>query len=206
MAKVNGLTKNRTILAVAVCISLLLACGAPLQARGKHQKKKKTDATDKSAAPIIPMTDQQQIDYLISGMLGAWQIGDVNRMHQYYSDDVSVVNGGWAPPVIGWAKYAQLYTQERDRMEHVRLDRSNTFIWVNGNTAWACYQWDFSATIAGQPHGARGQTTLVFVKKDNNWLIVHDHSNVVETAHVRPAHEPPPAPAVPPPGQQKPGA
>jgi ketosteroid isomerase-like protein len=204
MAIVPRVQRSPAFFAIAVCVSLLLACAAPLPARGKDQKKKKDNSKSEApATPIIPMPDEKQIDYLISGMLGAWQVGDVERMHEYYSDDVSVVKSIWEPPVMGWAKYAQLYKQERNNMEKVRLDRSNTFIWVNGNTAWACYQWDFSGVIGGQLQGARGQTTLVLVKKDNHWLIVHDHSNVVERAQAKPA--PSPAPGVQEPEQQKPG-
>ncbi|HUI75420.1 MAG TPA: nuclear transport factor 2 family protein [Candidatus Acidoferrum sp.] len=204
MAIVPRVQGNRAFFAAAVCVSVLLACVASPPASGQNQKKKKNNPPAESpSTPIIPMTDEQQIDYLISGMLGAWQIGDAERMHQFYSDDVSVVKSIWEPPVMGWAKYAQLYKQERSSMEQVRLDRSNTFIWVNGNTAWACYQWDFSAVISGQLQGARGQTTLVLVKKDNRWLIVHDHSNVVERAQARPASGP--TPGIQEPNQQKPG-
>jgi len=67
-------------------------------------------------------------------------------------------------------------------MQQVRMDRSNTYIKVNGNTAWACYQWEFAAVIEGSPSAARGQTTYVFIKKDNHWLIAHDHTSVVQTA------------------------
>ena len=67
-------------------------------------------------------------------------------------------------------------------MQQVRMDRSNTYIKVNGNTAWACFQWDFAAVIEGNPSAARGQTTYVFIKKDNRWLIAHDHTSIVQTA------------------------
>lgn len=203
MVNVRSFEKSRSLMAVLLSACLLMACATPLLASQKKKKKKGTATEENSNTPIIPMTDEQQIDYLISEMLGAWQIGDVERMHKDYADDVSIVNGGWAPPILGWAKYAALYQQERSKMEKVRYDRVNTYIWVNGNTAWACYQWDFSALLNGQPTGARGQTTLVLEKKDNHWLIVHDHSNVVETAHAAaPANTTPPVQMPP---QEKPG-
>jgi ketosteroid isomerase-like protein len=203
MANVQRMKKGRPFVAVLLSAILLLMCATPLAASQKKKKKKNTTTEENSNTPVIPMTDQQQIDYLISEMLGAWQIGDVERMHKEFDDQVSVVNGGWAPPIIGWAKYAALYQQERSKMEKVRYDRMNTYIWVNGDTAWACYQWQFSAVVNGEPEGARGQTTLVLEKKDNRWLIVHDHSNVVEKAQVgAPVNNTPPA-QVPP--AQKPG-
>ena len=165
-------------------IAMLLAAATAAGAEQTDKKKKKNSplVDNNSANPVVPLTDEQQIDYLISEVLGAWQIGDSARMHKDYADDVSVVNGGWAPPVLGWANYETLYKQQRAAMQQVRMDRSNTYIKVNGTTAWACFQWDFAALINGAPSAARGQTTYVLVKRDNHWLIAHDHTSVVQTA------------------------
>jgi ketosteroid isomerase-like protein len=177
------------IYAMLAIFAMLGFCATPSNAQQKDKKKKKDTAPivdNSSANPIVPLTDEQQIDYMISEVLGAWQIGDSDRMHKNYSEDISVVNGGWAPPVIGWANYEPLYKQQRAKMQQVRMDRSNTYIKVNGNTAWACFQWEFAAVIDGNPSAARGQTTYVFIKKDNRWLVAHDHTSVVQTAQPQP--------------------
>lgn len=145
--------------------------------KDKKKKKDETQPTD-SSKTVMAMTDEQQIDYLLSEMLGAWQIGDVEKLHATYADDVSMVSGGWNPPVIGWANYSPLFQQTRARMQRVRMDRSDTFIRVNGNTGWACYQWDFSADVDGQAVQSRGQTTVVVVKRNNRWVIVHNHTSL----------------------------
>ena len=171
--------------ALMAIIAVLSFSVLPCEAQQKDKKKKKETAPlvdNNSANPIVPLSDEQQIDYMISEVLGAWQIGDSARMHKNYSDEVSVVNGGWAPPIMGWANYEVLYKLQRSKMQQVRMDRSNTYIKVNGNMAWACYQWEFAAVIEGSPSAARGQTTYVFIKKDNHWLIAHDHTSVVQTA------------------------
>jgi ketosteroid isomerase-like protein len=90
------------------------------------------------------------------------------------------VNGIWGPPVMGWANFMPLYEQQRSRMQHVRMDRDNTFIKVKGNIAWACYQWEFSATMDGAPSASRGQSTLVMEKRDTNWVIVLNHTSIVQ--------------------------
>lgn len=171
-----------------------LATAAP---QNDKKKKKNAPAADDSN-PVIALDDEQQIDYMISEVLGFWQIGDTDRMHKDYVEDVSVVNGGFAPPIIGWTNYVALYKQQRATMQQVRMDRSNTYIRVNGTTAWACYQWEFAAIINGTPSAARGQTTYVLVKRDSHWLIAHDHTSIVQSVQQPSGNTPAAEPAAPP--------
>jgi len=181
---------SRWLMAALTATALLLACAGPAAAQKDKKKKKTSDAPTDTGKPMIPMADQQQIDYMISDMLGAWQLGDVEKLHQDYADDVSVVSGVWTPPIFGWPSYVAVYQQQRARMQQVRLDRSNTYIKVNGTVAWACYQWDFSGTLDGQPSAAQGQTTLVLEKRNNRWVIVHNHTSIAQ-----PGAQPNPQPA-----------
>ena len=141
--------------------------------------------------------DEQVIEVEISEMLGAWQIGDFTLLKSYYADDVTVVSGAWEPAIVGWAKYLQAYLRQRERVTNVRLDRTNTLIRVQGNFAWATYQWDFSAMADGNPADAHGQSTLLFQKREGHWLIVHNHTSLVGEMQSHPAQ-----PQAPP--QQKP--
>jgi ketosteroid isomerase-like protein len=186
----------RTAFLLFLAAALLLACASPAAAQQKDKKKKKDSITptDSSGVPI-PMSDEKQIDYLLSEMLGAWQIGDVEKLHKDYADDVSIVNGSWAPPIIGWTNYLAIYQQQRARMQQVRLDRSNTFIKVSGTVAWACYQWEFAGVVDGQPNESRGHTTVVLEKRNNHWVIAHNHTSLVETAQpAAPTSTPTPQP------------
>jgi ketosteroid isomerase-like protein len=171
-----------------------LACASPAAAQ-KDKKKKNATPDSKSSDTFSALSDEQQIDYTISEMLGAWQLGDIERMHKDYADEVSIVNGSWAPPVIGWTNYLAIYQLQRSRMSQVRMDRSNTYIKVSGTVAWVCYQWDFGAVVEGQQTQSEGHTTLVLEKRNNRWVIVHNHTSLVITA-------PQAAPANPPAQQQ----
>jgi ketosteroid isomerase-like protein len=144
-------------------------------------QKKKKDAPADTASPL-PLPDEQQVDYTISEMLGAWQLGDIERMHKDYADDVTIVNGIFAPPVFGWTSYLALYQQQRAHLQRVRLDRLNTYIKVDGNVAWACYQWDFAATFDDRGTTAQGLTTLVLQKRNNHWVIVLNHTSLAQGA------------------------
>ncbi len=200
MKRTSILSHGIRPLSFGLSLLLILAFSLALATNAAAQKKKKTDntspppPTDNTAG----MPDEQKIDYLISEMLGAWQLGDVEKLHKYIADDVSVVNGFWAPPVIGWQNYLADYTSQRARTQQVRMDRSNTFIRLSGKFAWACYQWDFSALVDGQPDAARGQTTLVFEKRGDDWVVVHNHTSLVQAFQpVTPANTNPPPPAKP---------
>jgi len=188
----------RLAMALLATLALGLALAAAPAAQGQNNKKKKKNepptVNNDNANPVVPLTDEQQIDYMLSEYLGVWQLGDTERLHKFYAEDVTVVSGGWTAPVAGWTNFLALYQQQRTHMQQVRLDRMNTFIKVNGTTAWACYQWEFDAVVDGTPTSARGQTTLVFTKKDTRWLISHDHTSVVQTAKQnQPAGAPTPA-------------
>jgi ketosteroid isomerase-like protein len=169
----------RTATGFLLCVALLLGAASQAAAQQKDKKNKK-DTPAPSNTPSIPLPDEQQIDYVISTMLGAWQVGDTEKMHECYADDVTIVSSTWNPPVIGWNTYVPLYQQQRARMKQVRMDRSNSFIKVNGDSAWATYQWDFTGTVDGQPMVSQGHTTLVMQKVNSKWVIELNHTSVAE--------------------------
>jgi ketosteroid isomerase-like protein len=178
----NFQLRKRLGVLLLFALALLLMTASPAAAQ---KKKKPNTPADTSSA--VPLPDQQQIDYNISEMLGAWQLGDTEKLHKDYADDVTVVNGIYAPPVTGWSNFLTLYQQQRARMQRVRLDRANTYIKVDGNVAWACYQWDFAAVVDDKTTTSQGQTTLVFQKRDGHWLIVLNHTSLAQPTPGQPA-------------------
>ena len=171
------------MLALGMCLTL--ACTASAQKKKTQAQIDQADAEGSKAVSkemTDKMTDQEKIDFAISEMIGAWQIGDITKLHKNIADDVVVVNGTWAPPVVGWDNYLSSYNFQRTRVQQIRMDRVNTLIRINGNSASVCYQWEFSGVVDGQQTGARGQTTLVFEKRADKWMIIHNHTSVVDNA------------------------
>ena len=178
--------KRRAYLLVILALAAAIAWPSFAQKKKKNSKDKADDS-----APLVKLADGEQIERNISEMLAAWQIGDTEMLHKYYADDVTFASGAWEPPLVGWANYVKAYQSQRERMQGGRLDRRNTVIAARGTLAWAVYQWDFAAMVDGRQAGARGHTTLVFEKRGDRWLIVHNHTSVVsETQPQPPAQQP----------------
>jgi ketosteroid isomerase-like protein len=189
------------VISRGAALLLILSLSLALASSAAAQKKKKKDDTPPSPPPsvISSIPDEQKIDVAISEMLGAWQVGDTTALHKHIADDISVVNGMWAPPVIGWVNYLSAYQVQRARMQQVRLDRSNTLIRIapSATVAWACYQWEFTAMVDGSPSAANGQTTLVLEKRGDDWVIVHNHTSLVQASQPAAPANPAPQPANP---------
>jgi len=190
------------------CLGILLLCALCLTfttSASAQKKKKKDDQSQPVPPPSVAanVPDEQKIDYVIGEFLGAWQVGDVEKMHKNVADDISVVAGTWTPPAVGWPNYLAAYNVQRARMQQVRLDRSNTLIRIapSGQFAWACYQWDFSAVVDGTPMAAEGQATLVLEKKNEAWVIVHDHTSLVQASQPTSPASTAPQPAEPAPAK-----
>jgi len=80
--------------------------------------------------------------------------------------------------IEGWDKVrSDLYVNflqkaflERDlKPSHVHID-------VNGDSAWAVFDWSFTAKLAnGQPFTSKGWESHVYRKTDGGWRIAHLH-------------------------------
>jgi ketosteroid isomerase-like protein len=204
-SKYNARNSKRWLQWPVCTVLLLVFVLASAGTAGAQKKKKNKDESQPTPPPsvIASVPDEAKIDNAIGEMLGAWQVGNVEKMHENIADDVSVVAGTWTPPAVGWTNYLAAYQAQRARMEQVRLERTNTLIRIAPSAlfAWACYQWTFSAVVDGSPSAAEGQTTLVLEKKGDKWLIVHNHTSLVQSQPVAPANARPqpaqPAPAQP---------
>jgi ketosteroid isomerase-like protein len=168
-----------------LAVAFLLVAAAPASA----QKNKKDKNPPAQQNPLTPVPENHVIDVAISEMLAAWQLGDGEKMHKYYADDVLVVSGTWEAPIFSWANYLPAYKSQRARMGPISFDRTNTAIKVKENSAWATYQWEFGGVVDGNKISARGNTTLVFEKRDGNWLIVLNHTSVTPEVQAAPAQK-----------------
>jgi ketosteroid isomerase-like protein len=183
VAKYPGSFRIGIILALA-----WMAAAIPVGAQKKDKNKNPPPPPDlgENLQSAMHTPDAQAIDQAIGEALGYWQIGDTESMHKYYADDVVLVSGSWEPPIIGWDNFLKAYQAQRAQVSGARMDRSNTLIKVNGNFAWATYQFVYVAHTEGKVAQFRGHTTLILAKQANRWVITLNHSSVVDSAPPEP--------------------
>jgi len=172
-----------------ISIILALALMTVVIPTGAQKKSKNTPTTDlgQDLQSAVHMPDAQAIDLAIGESLGYWQIGDTESLHKYYADDVVTVSGAWEAPIVGWDNFLKAYQAQRAQVVGARIDRSNTVIKVNGNSAWATYQFVYVAQMEGKMVQYRGHTSLFLVKQANRWMIAFNHSSVVDSSLPVPA-------------------
>jgi uncharacterized protein (TIGR02246 family) len=170
----RGHTRSMAVLALAATL-----CGAGF-VYGQNQKNKKKEAAAEASGPSL-LPDNQAVDLLVSQMLGAWQAGDADAMQKFYADDIMVISGAWEPPLMGWANYARAYQTQLARTSGSRLERTNSYNKVIGDTAWVTYQWQFFGSVDGKRTQAFGHTTLVLQRRAGKWLIVLNHTSAIPT-------------------------
>jgi ketosteroid isomerase-like protein len=194
MGVADYIQRNREMIGRVLCAFAMAMLIASAGAASVSAQKKTKDQPPQpqptmlsdSKESVLNQPDERAIDTQISVMLGAWQVGGIDRMHECYADDVLVVSGGPQPPISGWANYLVAYQGQRAHMSSVHLDRTNTFTKVTGNTAWSTYQWDFNGVVDGKNTLAHGHTTLALEKRDGHWLIVLNHTSMAEGAPAMP--------------------
>jgi ketosteroid isomerase-like protein len=165
---------------LAILALLMIVAATPAAAQKK--KKNQDDAAAAQAASnesSLARPDATVVEQTVGEFLGYWQIGDIDMLHRYFADNVAVVSGAWEPPIIGWDKYLAAYQAQRARVSGGRMDRTNTFSNVTGNTAWVTYQWTYTAVVDGKPSVSHGHTSLVLNKQADRWVIVLNHTSQV---------------------------
>jgi len=187
-AEISGARWNSAASCTARRIALLALLVAMALTPAAAQKNKNDQSKQQGAQSSgVALSDDEAIEKLISLMLAAWQTGDGEGLHAFYADDALFVSGVWEPPISGWAAYLRSYQAQRARTKSVRMDRTNTFRKVEGNSAWATYQWVMTGTMDGNPISARGQTSLVLEKRSGKWLIVLNHTSLSQEPAAAPA-------------------
>jgi ketosteroid isomerase-like protein len=121
---------------------------------------------------------KQDVQRLFEKYLESIRTADLTLASQVWSQspDISAVTPfglfkGWESVRDGlYINFLQKAFAERS------LRPDNLAITVSGHTAWAVFDWTFTATLAnGQPFSSKGWESHVYQKIDGQWVTVHLH-------------------------------
>jgi ketosteroid isomerase-like protein len=130
------------------------------------------------ARPVDGDEEREQIQQLLDTYVKSVNAADVTLASTIWlqSPDIVVVTPlgrteGWDSVQRDlYIHFLQKAFLERD------LRPSNVHIHVNGNSAWAVFDWSFTATLAnGQAFASKGRESHVYEKIDRGWRITHLH-------------------------------
>ena len=130
------------------------------------------------ARPADGDAARQQIQQLLATYFKSVNAADVTLASTIWlqSPDIVVVTPlgrteGWDSVQRDlYVNFLQKAFLERD------LRASNVHIHVNSNSAWAVFDWSFTAKLAnGQPFASKGRESHVYEKTDRGWRITHLH-------------------------------
>ena len=165
----------------AFALVVVMASASPsfAQKKNKNQTPAATTPPPAQDQQALPMSPADELDGDIGQMLAGLQVGNIELAHKYYADNAMFVSGSYAPPIVGFQTWAAGYQRQRAQFAGMQIVRRNTVVFPHGDVAWATYQWELTGTLAsGEPYAAKGQTTLIFNRVGNAWLIVHNHTSV----------------------------
>ena len=128
--------------------------------------------------PTDPAAEEKSVRETFEKYLKSVDSADTALASQVWSQspDVEVVTPFGRSK--GWETVRdKLYV---DFLQKAFLERSlkpeNLVIKVSGDTAWAVFDWSFTAKLAnGQPFSSKGWESHVYQKADKRWTIVHLH-------------------------------
>ena len=130
------------------------------------------------AKPADPEQGRKEIEQLLQTYLQSVKTADVALASTIWMQRPDIVVVTPLGRYEGWdyvqrelyVNFLQKAFLERD------LQASNVHISVNGDSAWAIFDWSFTAKMAnGQPMTSKGRESHVYEKTANGWRIVHLH-------------------------------
>jgi ketosteroid isomerase-like protein len=125
-----------------------------------------------------PDVERQQIEQLLQTYLQSVKTADVATAATIWMQRPDIVVVTPLGRYEGWdAVQREVYVNFLQKTFAEReLQASNVHIHVNGDSAWAIFDWDFKGKLAnGQSLTTKGRESHVYEKTADGWRITHLH-------------------------------
>jgi ketosteroid isomerase-like protein len=156
----RGYLTQAGIYALALLISGLVACGGN------------------------PEADAGAIQALIQKEVEAINTRDLNQLAQIWSETQEIQLFDVPPPgrFRGWDQVARVFNEFFDRFTEIQLTVGEVDIGVEGDLAYASYEWALSGRMGDSAVRDRGQATSIYRREESGWRLVHAHYSPVPAA------------------------
>ena len=138
----------------------------------------------------------ESIRSLVDREMAALESGNLTELSQVWSQDKEILLFDVPPPgrFQGWNKIARVYKSYFESLTEMKLTVGELQIRVEGDIAYATYDWTMSARMGKLDVVDRGQATSIYRLESEGWRMVHAHFSPVPPALALEGGEPGDAP------------
>ncbi|MBI1939873.1 MAG: nuclear transport factor 2 family protein [Acidobacteria bacterium] len=130
--------------------------------------------------PLTGSALQAEADAILKMERDAWEAAKNKQMDafaDYFTEDASMFGEGQAYRVRGKAdlmRGLEAWINQNDLRSYQLLDPQ---VQVVDNTALVTYYFSVAGTRAGKDFSESGKVSMVYVKQDGKWRVLHEHSS-----------------------------
>jgi uncharacterized protein (TIGR02246 family) len=130
--------------------------------------------------PLTGAAMQAEADAILKIERDAWEAvknKNLDALSDYFTEDASMFGEGQAYRIRGKAdlmRAMEAWVNQTDLTSYQMLDPQ---VQVLGNTALLTYYFSVSGTSGGNNFTQSGKISMVYVKQDGKWRVLHEHSS-----------------------------
>jgi uncharacterized protein (TIGR02246 family) len=130
--------------------------------------------------PLTGAAMQAETDAILNIERDAWEAvknKNLDALSDYFTEDASMFGEGQAYRIRGKAdlmRAMEAWISQTDLTSYQMLDPQ---VQVLGNTALLTYYFSVAGTSGGKNFTQSGKISMVYVKQDGKWRVLHEHSS-----------------------------
>jgi len=131
-----------------------------------------------------PEADAGAIQALVAKEAAAINARDLNQLAEIWSEAPEILLFDVPPPgrFRGWEQVARVFKEFFDRFSDINLTIAEVEVGVEGDLAFASYDWTLTGTMGETAVRDRGQATAIYRREESGWRLVHAHYSPVPAA------------------------
>jgi uncharacterized protein (TIGR02246 family) len=131
-----------------------------------------------------PEADAGAIQALVEKEAAAINARDLNQLAEIWSEAPEILLFDVPPPgrFRGWEQVARVFKDFFDRFSDISLTVAEVEVGVEGDLAYASYDWTLTGMMGESAVRDRGQATSIYRREESGWRLVHAHFSPVPAA------------------------